>query len=70
MRRQDVSLDEVMNTTADSLDAGLLSYKTFGNMIGTGGFIDTANQRLGIRHVLPSGRRDDLSRSSIKRSGR
>jgi len=24
-----------------------------GAMIGTGGFIDTPNQRLGIRHILP-----------------
>ena len=53
LRAQGVSLDQVMNATADSLDAGLLRYADFGNVIGTGGFVDTANQRLGIRHVLP-----------------
>ena len=53
LRAQRLSLDDVMNATADSLDAGLLRYADFGNVIGTGGFVDTANQRLGIRHVLP-----------------
>ena len=62
-----VSLDEVMNTTADSLDAGLLRYADFGNVIGTGGFVDTANQRLGIRHVLPFRTSTDLGRVPIKR---
>ena len=42
-----------MNATADSLDAGLLRYADFGNVIGTGGWVDTPNQRLGIRPVLP-----------------
>ncbi|MDP9345774.1 MAG: efflux RND transporter permease subunit [Actinomycetota bacterium] len=62
-----VSLDEVMNTTADSLDAGLLRYADFGNVIGTGGFVDTANQRLGIRHVLPITTPADLGRVPIRR---
>jgi Cu/Ag efflux pump CusA len=53
MKAQNVSLDEVMNSTADSLDAGLLRYADFGNVIGTGGWVDTPNQRLGIRPVLP-----------------
>src|SRR5213595_1035501 len=47
MQANDVSLDEVMNTTADSLDSGLLRYNDFGNTIGTGGFVETANQRFG-----------------------
>ena len=42
MKAQNVSLDEVMNATADSLDAGLLRYADFGNVIGTGGWVDTA----------------------------
>ena len=44
---------QVMTATADSLDAGLLRYADFGNVIGTGGWVDTPNQRLGIRPVLP-----------------
>ena len=52
MRAYDVSLNEVMDVTADALDVGLLQYSE-GSVIGTGGFIDTPNQRLGIRSVLP-----------------
>ena len=48
----DVTLEEVMDVTADALDVGLLQYSE-GSVIGTGGFIDTPNQRIGIRSVLP-----------------
>ncbi|HYX93363.1 MAG TPA: efflux RND transporter permease subunit, partial [Myxococcaceae bacterium] len=61
-----VTLDEVMNTTAESLDAGLLKYADYGNTIGTGGFVDTANQRFGIRSVLPIKTMHDLSKVTIK----
>jgi CzcA family heavy metal efflux pump len=47
-----VTLEEVMDVTADALDVGLLQYSE-GSVIGTGGFIDTPNQRIGIRSVLP-----------------
>jgi CzcA family heavy metal efflux pump len=52
MRAHDVTLKEVMDVTADALDVGLLMYSE-GSVIGTGGFIDTPDQRLGIRSVLP-----------------
>jgi CzcA family heavy metal efflux pump len=52
MRAHNVSLNEVMDVTADALDVGLLQYSE-GSVIGTGGFIDTPDQRLGIRSVLP-----------------
>ncbi len=52
MRAYEVPLTEVMDVTADALDVGLLQYSE-GSVIGTGGFIDTPNQRLGIRSVLP-----------------
>ncbi len=52
MRAYDVTLKEVMDVTADALDVGLLTYSE-GSVIGTGGFIDTPDQRLGIRSVLP-----------------
>lgn len=47
MRANNVSLDEVMETTADALDVGILQFSN-GAVIGTGGFIDTPNQRLNI----------------------
>jgi CzcA family heavy metal efflux pump len=66
MQANNVTLDEVMNTTADSLDAGLLKYADYGNTIGTGGFVDTPNQRFGIRSVLPIKTMHDLSKVAIK----
>jgi len=48
----DVPLSEVMNVMADALDAGLLKFSK-GAIIGSGGYIDTPNQRIGIRSVLP-----------------
>jgi CzcA family heavy metal efflux pump len=47
-----LTLDHVLKTSADAVDAGLLQFSD-GSTVGTGGFIDTPNQRLGIRHVLP-----------------
>ena len=52
LEAHNVSLDEVMNVMADALDAGLLKFSK-GAIIGSGGFIDTPNQRIGVRSVLP-----------------
>ncbi|HLE29784.1 MAG TPA: efflux RND transporter permease subunit, partial [Anaerolineales bacterium] len=52
MRAYNVTLNDVMDVTADALDVGLLQYSE-GSVIGTGGFIDTPDQRLQIRSVLP-----------------
>jgi CzcA family heavy metal efflux pump len=66
MLANDVSLEQVMETTADALDVGLLKF-TNGHVIGTGGFIETPNQRLGIRHVLPIRTPRDLAQVTIER---
>ena len=50
MQKYDVSLDEVMEVTADALDVGIL-YFSDGAVIGTGGFIETPNQRLSIHPI-------------------
>jgi CzcA family heavy metal efflux pump len=68
MQAHNVSVDDVMTTTAESLDAGLLRYADFGNVIGTGGFVDSANQRLGIRHVPPIVSPHDLAALPVKRA--
>ncbi|MGD9704172.1 MAG: efflux RND transporter permease subunit [Acidimicrobiia bacterium] len=65
MTEHGVSLDTVMEATADALDAGLLRYSD-GAVIGTGGFIETPNQRLGIRTVLPIVTPADLSEVTIE----
>jgi len=47
-----VSLLQVLETTGNALWVSSLSFVE-ASTPGTGGFIDTANQRLGIRHLLP-----------------
>ena len=65
LRANGVTLDQVMRVSADSLDAGLLQY-SHGAVVGTGGFIDTPNQRLGIRHVLPIFTPDDMAQVVVE----
>ena len=52
LKANGVTVQEVMDATSDALEAGLMSHSD-GAWIGTGGFIDTPNQRLSIRHRLP-----------------
>lgn len=64
MQARNVSLDEVLAATNDALDVGLLAYSP-GTMVGTGGFIETPNQRMGIQHVLPIATPEDLAQVTI-----
>ncbi len=66
MAAHGVSLDKVMETTADALAAGLLRFSD-GGFIGTGGFIDTADQRVNIRHKLSITTAEDLAEVAIER---
>jgi Cu/Ag efflux pump CusA len=52
LEEKKVSLLQVLETTGNSLWVSSLSFVE-ASTPGTGGFIDTANQRLGIRHILP-----------------
>lgn len=63
-----MSLNSLMQVTADSMDAGLLKYAD-GAVVGTGGFIDTAEQRLGVQHVLPIVQPEELGRVSLGEAG-
>ncbi len=48
-----VSLERVMETTADAVDAGVLQF-TESFVVGTGGFVEgTSGQRMNIEHVQP-----------------
>ncbi len=60
MAPHDVTVAQVMRVTADALDAVLLTHSP-GAVVGAGGFIDTPNQRIGIRHVPPILRPDELA---------
>ena len=67
MRAAGVSLDQVMQTTSDAVDSGLLKFST-GAVIGTGGTIETPNQRIGIRNVLPIITPADLAKVPVTSS--
>ena len=60
-----VTLDQVISTTGNALWVSPLSYLR-ASTPGAGGFIDTPNQRLGIRHVLPIRTPDDLSKVALE----
>src|SRR3954467_4248345 len=70
LRAEKVSLDKVMEVTSQALDAGLLQFSP-GAVIGTGGFLETANQRISARSVTPIRSPDDLAQVAIaRRNGR
>jgi CzcA family heavy metal efflux pump len=70
LAKHGVTLDEVQESTSNALDVGLLRYSS-GAHIGTGGFIDTPNQRMGIRTIMPLTTPEQLARVPIKlRDGR
>ena len=55
-----VTLDQVIRTTGNAQAVSQLSFLE-ASTPGTGGFFDTANQRLGIEHILPISRPADLA---------
>ena len=64
MASNQVSLDQVMESTSQALDSGLLFFSS-GSVIGTGGFVDTPNQRLTVEHVQPIVTPDALSKITV-----
>ena len=60
MRKEGVTLEQVMNATSDALDAGLLPYSQ-GHFIGRGGWIDGQQQRAGVRHIQPIVTSEDMA---------
>src|SRR5688572_11704243 len=65
LRERGVSLDQIVDTTGNALWVSPLSFLE-ASTPGTGGFIDTANQRLGIRHVLPIRSAEDLAQVPLE----
>jgi CzcA family heavy metal efflux pump len=68
LAKKGVTLDQVMETTGDAVDSGLLRFSS-GSVIGTGGTIESANQRLPVRNVLPIITPADLAKVPIKGTG-
>src|SRR3954454_19531307 len=60
-----VSLSQVLNTTGNSLWVSPLTFLE-ASTPGTGGFFDTPNQRLAIRHISPITKANDLARVPIE----
>jgi Cu/Ag efflux pump CusA len=65
LRQRDVSLEQIVETSANSLWASPLSFVE-ASVPGTGGFIDTPNQRLGVMHVSPIVTADDLAQVRVE----
>src|SRR6266508_3226704 len=63
-RERGVTLNQLVETTGNALWVSPLTFLE-ASTPGTGGFIDTPNQRLGIRHVLPIVTPDDLAQVTV-----
>jgi CzcA family heavy metal efflux pump len=59
-----VTVNDVLQNTSDTLDAGMMQYSN-GSTIGKGGFLESPNQRLAIRHIQPIITPEDLARIPI-----
>ena len=66
MRQNGVTINGVMEAASDALDVGMLKHIK-GHEIGTGGFIDTATHRLGVRHILPNLTPTELAKMPVER---
>ena len=67
MQQHDISLGQVMESTAEAVDSGLLLHDE-GSIIGPGGIVETPNQRLNVRNVLPIITPADLGQVAIERA--
>ncbi len=67
LRENGVTVQEVMDATSDALEVGLMSHSS-GSFIGTGGFVETPNQRLNLVSVLPIVDPDGIGEVAIKGS--
>ncbi|HYZ33839.1 MAG TPA: efflux RND transporter permease subunit [Crenalkalicoccus sp.] len=68
LARLGVTLDEVMEGVSEALDVGLLRYAD-GAFIGTGGFVETPNQRMALRNVFGAVSPESLARSPVNSAG-
>src|SRR6266702_3637412 len=65
LRKRGVSLDQVLTTTGNALWVSPLSFVE-ASTPGTGGFVDSPNQRLGIQHDLPISTPRDLAQVTVE----
>ncbi len=67
LQAKGVTLQQVVETTGEALWVSPLSFLEASSP-GTAGWIDTPNQRLGIRHLLPIITPEDLAKVSVAES--
>jgi CzcA family heavy metal efflux pump len=65
LHAKDVTLDQILETTGNALWVSSLSFLE-ASTPGTGGFIDTPQQRLGVWHVSPINTPEDLARVPVE----
>jgi Cu/Ag efflux pump CusA len=65
LRRNGVSLDQIIATTGNALWASRLTFLE-ASTPGTGGFVDTANQRIEIQHTSPVKTAKDLAQVAVE----
>ena len=64
LNAEGVTIGEIVETTGEALWVSPLTYLE-SSKPGTGGWIDTPNQRLGVRHLLPIASPDELSKVAV-----
>jgi CzcA family heavy metal efflux pump len=66
LRENGVSLNQVMETTANAHDAGVLQFEE-AFTVGTGGFVESNGQRQNVRNVMPIVDEKDLAKVPLER---
>jgi CzcA family heavy metal efflux pump len=64
LQANNVTLEEAMTSASEALDVGLLQFADAG-FVGTGGEVETPNQRLTVQHKLAIRTPDDLAKVPI-----
>ena len=65
LREKNVTLQQIIETTGEALWVSPLSFLESSSP-GTAGWIDTPNQRLGIRHLLPINSAQELAKVAVE----
>ena len=64
LRAKGVTQEQIIKTAGDSLWVSPLTFLN-ASFPGTGGWIDTPNQRLGVQHILPISTPEDLAKVPV-----
>ena len=64
LNEKQVNLQQIIETTGNALTVSPLSYLE-ASTPGTGGFVETTNQRLGVRHISPIVSAGDLAKVAV-----